>query len=98
MGSILIVLRKVALLAAYVCVIVAGVSFGVPRWHKLSQLKKQHASLQATIAEREKSLAMLKRNRDRMNSDVLFVEMILHENRRIRPGEILFIINDSEGP
>ena len=97
MGSFFLVVRKAALLAAYICVIATGFFFGVPRWHKMNLMEKKHTALLETIEQRQQEIRVLKRNQERMGFDKPFVEDILRGNRRIYPGEIVFFIEDSEG-
>ena len=96
MFIILSALRRILLAAGYVCIIAAGVFFGAQKWNKLRGLKRDHAALREKIEQRRQTIKTLKRNQERMKFDTYFVEKILHENNRIRPGEIVFFIHDSE--
>jgi len=96
MGPFFQFVRKAALLAAYACVIATGFIFGVPRWQKMNQYQKKHASLLETVELRQEEIRLLKRNQERMGFDKPFVEDVLRGNRRIYPGEIVYFILDAE--
>ena len=98
MTSIVTFIQKAALVAAYAAIIVAGVSFGVPRYNKLTRLKAQNANLKEAVEQREQAVRKLKQNQERMQWDPYFVELILHQNNRIRPGEIVFHFIEPDAP
>ncbi len=91
MTKLLTHLKKIALVLAYALILLAGISYGAPKFAKLANLKSRHQALEGTLDQRTLAVRELKHNQDRMKNDPDFVEQILHENRRIRPNEILYI-------
>ena len=86
------------------CVVVVGAVAGVlivaPHYRQWRLLTQKRAQLERAIAAKEQDLARVKRRQLRFREDPEFVERVARQNRRVRPGEIIFIFDtppDEEG-
>ena len=66
---------------AFLCLVGAGVMITYPKYHQALGLEKVEI---ASIRERQR----------RFNTDREFVEMLARQNRRVYPGEIVFVFED----
>ena len=98
MATLLSIIQKTALAAAYGLLIFAGFWHVLPKYEKFRGLQKKHAAMEKTLEERRQAIRALKRNQERMRSDDDFVVMILHENNQIRDNEIKYIIKEPGEP
>lgn len=70
------------------------VAFGViclPKYRQLRQLSLKRDLLENRIQVKQQEIADLKRRQQRFREDPEFVERIARQNRRVRPGEIIFV-------
>jgi len=75
-----------------VLVIFAGGLFSAwPAYVRGRSLKIQDAELARRIDEKKREIAKLIENQQRFRTDRDFVETIARENRRVFPGELVFI-------
>ena len=75
-------------------IIVGGAALVYPTWRRGESLKAQEADLRAQIEEKKKEIAHLQENQRRFRTDPDFVESIARRNRRVFPGELVFIFED----
>lgn len=75
-------------------IIVGGTALAYPTWRREQSLKDQEASLRVQIEEKKKEIAHLVDNQRRFRTDPEFVESIARRNRRVFPGELVFIFED----
>lgn len=80
-------------------VIIIGACFiAWPEWVRHRALNRQDAELTRRIEEKKHEIAKLKENQQRFRTDAEFVETIARQNRRVFPGELVFIFEGaSEG-
>jgi len=81
----------IVLLAA---VVVGGVAMAYPSYLRGQELKRQEADLKARIEAKKAEIAKLQEYQRRFRTDPDFVETIARQNRRVFPGELVFIFDD----
>ena len=79
---------------AVVSVIGVGVFTLVPQCERRSFFRKKEAELRAQIEAKKREIAKLSENQRRFREDSDFVESIARQNRRVFPGELVFIFED----
>jgi cell division protein FtsB len=80
---------------ALVAVIVVGGSlFALPTYNRRRTLLQRDMELRAQIEAKQRQIAKLSENQRRFRSDPDFVESIARQNRRVFPGELVFILED----
>ena len=77
-----------------VVIIIGGVVMVYPTYRRGQALKKQNAELQAKIDGKKREIARLEENQRRFRTDADFVESIARQNRRVFPGELVFVFGD----
>ena len=96
MEKFFITLKKAVLLAAYAVVVACVFVFGIPRWNKMVNLKKDYEAQQRDHALRIQAINTYKHQMDRLKYDPDYVTKVFHENRRIRENELVIFIHESE--
>lgn len=81
----------VFLLAA---IIVGGMVMVYPTYRRGQALKAQNAELQSRIDGKKREIAQLEENQRRFRTDADFVESIARQNRRVFPGELVFVFGE----
>lgn len=72
-------------------VIGVGLLFMWPTYLQNQSLRRQDAELSERIVRKHAEIAELEENRRRFKADPEFVEQIARQNRRVFPGELVFI-------
>lgn len=75
-------------------IIVGGAALAYPTYRRGQTLKTQEAALRLEIEEKKKEIAQLVDNQRRFRTDPEFIESIARRNRRVFPGELVFIFED----
>lgn len=81
-------------LTLVVVILIGGISFAYPSYRRGQSLKRQDAQLKAEIEAKKREIAKLMENQSRFKNDRDFVETIARRNRRVFPGELVFIFED----
>jgi len=80
---------------ALLVVIVAGGLFALaPLYQNEGSLKRKDAELSRRIEEKKREIARLVDYQKRFRTDPEFVETIARQNRRVYPGELVFVFDD----
>lgn len=74
-------------------ILVGGIVMTYPNWRRGQSLRRQNAELQARIDAKKAEIAKLVDNQRRFRTDADFVEAIARQNRRVFPGEFVFIFD-----
>ncbi len=74
-------------------VLIGGISL-YPSLVRRNALLAQDAELQRVIDEKKREIDQLLENQRRFRTDPDFVEAIARRNRRVFPGELVFIFED----
>ncbi len=76
------------------CVACAGYVICKPKIDRVKALKERRDAVRERIAAKRAEIDKLKEYGERFAKDPVFVEMIARRNRRVYPGEIVFIHED----
>ncbi len=74
-------------------IVIAGVAMVQPRFRNYRMLANRRAALESENLAMQQQLAALERQQARFRDDPEFVEHVARQNRRARPGEIVFIFD-----
>ena len=77
-------------------IFIVGMFFLWPTYQRGCSLRAQEAELDERIAEKRAEIAKLADNQRRFRNDRDFVEMIARQNRRVFPGELVFVFEDGK--
>ena len=72
-------------------IIVGGVFFLLPSYHRTEELKRQSQQLAEQIEQQKREIAKLQEYQQRFRSDPDFVERIARQNNKVFPGELVFV-------
>lgn len=75
-------------------IILGGAAVAYPTWRQSIELKNQERDINTRIEEKKQEIAHLIENQRRFRTDPDFVESIARRNRRVFPGELVFIFED----
>jgi cell division protein FtsB len=75
-------------------IIVGGLIMIYPTYCRGQALKEQNAELQAKIDSKKREIDRLVENQRRFRTDADFVESIARQNRRVFPGELVFVFGE----
>ena len=77
------------------CIIVlGGAAIAYPTWRRGRDLKRRDAELALSIERKKAEIVQLMEYQRRFKTDPGFVESIARRNRRVFPGEYVFIFDD----
>lgn len=74
--------------------IIGGIALAYPSYKRCQSLKRQDAQIKSEIMAKKEEIAKLLEYQHRFKSDRDFVENIARRNRRVFPGELVFIFED----
>jgi len=77
-------------------VVIGGLMLAWPTYRRNRELKNQIADLDSQIAAKRAEIADLKDRQRRFKTDPDFVESIARQNRRVYPGELVFVFGDEK--
>ncbi|MBQ3672556.1 MAG: septum formation initiator family protein [Kiritimatiellae bacterium] len=77
-------------------ILVGGLAAAWPSYVRRNSLKAQDAALAAQIEEKKREIARLQDFQRRFRTDRDFVESIARQNRRVYPGELVFLFEDDK--
>jgi len=80
--------------AILLAVFVAGLIFVRPDYLRSQALKERNAELARQIDEKRREMADLLDRQRRFKTDRDFVETIARRNKRVYPGELVFVFED----
>ena len=75
-------------------IVIGGLVMVYPTYRRGQALKAQNAELQAKIDGKKREISQLTENQRRFRTDADFVESIARQNRRVFPGERVFVFGD----
>ena len=78
----------------FVSIVVTGVVISRPKYRQAAGLREEHARLLRQIEEKKAEIAAIHDRQRRFNTDREFVETLARQNRRVYPGELVFIFDD----
>lgn len=87
-------LSKLVFLMLFVGIVAAGAVASYPRYMRMRGLAHEKNRYLQLIEEKKAEIAELKDQQKRFYSDRGFVEKLARRNRRVYPGELVFIFDD----
>ena len=75
-------------------VVFGSLFFAWPEFQRHRALSRHDAELTRRIEEKKREISRLRDYQNRFKTDSEFVEMIARQNRRVFPGELVFIFED----
>lgn len=85
---------RVLTIALVLVILVGGLVAVWPTYVRSRALRKRDAELAEQIEKKRQAIEELKEFQRRYRTDSDFVEMIARQNRRVFPGELVFIFED----
>ena len=82
--------------ALLLIVVTGGLAFAWPNYRRSQSLRAQSVELDAQIIEKRAAIADLKDRQRRFKTDPDFVESIARQNRRVYPGELVFVFDEKK--
>lgn len=73
---------------------IIGGATAYPQWRRSRSLQAQQAQVRDQIETVKKEISQLTENQRRFRVDPDFVETVARRNRRVYPGELVFIFDD----
>jgi len=87
------IITRTTLVTAFLCVIVAGLVIIPPKLAQLRRLEQQRNEMLRRIDHKNNEIKVLKDKQQRFKAEPEFVEHIARENKRVRPGELVFVFD-----
>ena len=87
-------LSRLVFIVLFVGIVAAGVVASYPRYMRMKGLAQEKARYLQLIEEKKAEIAELKEQQRRFYVDRGFVEKLARRNRRVYPGELVFIFDD----
>ena len=87
-------LSRVIFIALIVGIFVAGVVACYPRYMRMKGLAQEKARYLKLVEEKKAEIAAIREKQRRFNTDREFVESLARQNRRVYPGELVFIFDE----
>lgn len=90
-------LQKVLLIlfiVGFVGIVMGGYLAAEPKWNKKKGLGEEMERIQKCIEDKQREIALIKAKQRRFNTDREFVESLARQNRRVFPGELVFVFDD----
>ena len=78
----------------FVVIAVIGAAIALPKYRQVCGLAEEKARIQRRIDEKRAEIAAIKAKQRRFNTDREFVETLARQNRRVYPGELVFVFED----
>ena len=85
---------KALFVVLFVSIAVATVVFAWPKYRLAQDLRAQKELIMKRIDEKRAEIAEIKTKQHRFNTDREFVETLARQNRRVFPGELVFVFDD----
>jgi len=87
-------LFKVFFFLGFVGIVGTGLAFSYPRYCHAAGLMEEKARILHRIEEKRREISEIKTKQQRFNTDREFVEKLARQNRRVFPGELVFVFDD----
>ena len=93
MGKLFNRLFQILFVVAFFAIVATGVVISYPKYRQARGLEKRQAEILQRIEEKNREISELRENRNRFRTDREFVEALARENRRVYPGEMVFVFD-----
>ena len=78
----------------FVGIVVAGALSAYPKYRHAQDLCAERDRILQRIEEKQREIAELRNQQRRFNTDREFIETLARRNRRVFPGELVFIFDN----
>ena len=78
-------------------ILVGGLALVWPVYQRSRALRMQDEEMQIRIDEKKREIASILEKQKRFRTDPDFVEQIARQNRRVFPGELVFVFEKEDG-
>lgn len=78
----------------FVGIVAAGVMVSLPKYRHACGLSSERERILRRIDEKSREIAEIRAKQRRFNTDREFVEALARRNRRVFPGELVFVFDD----
>ncbi len=78
----------------FLCVFAVGARLSYPKYRHVRGLAEERDRINQRIGEKAREIAEIRAQQRRFNTDREFVETLARRDRRIFPGELVFIFDD----
>ncbi len=78
----------------FISIVVAGVMVSYPKYNHARGLAAERERIHRRIDEKSREIDEIRAKQRRFNADREFVEALARQNRRVFPGELVFIFDD----
>ena len=96
MNVLLTIITRTSLIIALLLVITAGVATLPPKITQMRGLERERNELLRKIDHKHYEIKVLKDCQQRYKADPEFVEKIARQNKRVYPGELVFVFDPDE--
>ncbi len=79
---------------AFIAIAVTGAVISLPKYKQTQDLEAKKAKIARQIEEKRAEIQEIKEKQNRFNTDREFVESLARQNRRVFPGELVFVFDD----
>ncbi len=93
---LLTIITRTTLFTALVCLVTAGLFILPPKISQMRRLENQRNELLRKIDHKNIEIKILKEKQQRFKTDPDFVEYIARQNKRVRPGELVFVFDSDD--
>ena len=84
------------LVTALVCVVAGGLFLVPPKIAQMHRLEQQRDDLIQKTKHKAREIEVLKAKQKNFASNPEFVEYIAHQNKRVRPNELVFVFDGED--
>ena len=81
-------------LVGFLCIVVTGTMAAYPKYRQAQGLNAEKERILHRIEEKTREIAEIRARQRRFNTDREFVESLARQNRRVFPGELVFVFDD----
>lgn len=78
----------------FAAIVATGLAIAVPKYRQATGLEQAKADLQRRIDLKNEEIAAVREKQNRFRTDREFVEGLARENRRVLPGELVFVFEN----
>lgn len=96
MNKLLLILKRTTAITIIVFVVAGGLLTLPPKIAQMRRLEHQRDELFRKIEHKHSEIKLLKDKQQRFKADPEFVEYIARQNKRVRPGELVFVFDPDE--
>ena len=76
------------------CIVVTGGMAAFPKYRQANDLNAEKDRILRRIEEKTREINEIRARQRRFNTDREFVEQLARQNRRVYPGELVFVFED----